>query len=85
LRLNAILNVLIHTTYIRSTGTHHVADVGVQLRNQVSGVPQYIFFVPSLYKIFDEIAVNATDNKHSDKKINEMLITIDSEAGEISM
>ncbi|KGO74230.1 DNA topoisomerase II, eukaryotic-type [Penicillium italicum] len=42
-------------------------------------------FVPGLYKIFDEIVVNAADNKHNDSNMNEMRITIDREAGEISV
>ncbi|KAJ5210801.1 DNA topoisomerase II top2-Penicillium chrysogenum [Penicillium cf. griseofulvum] len=44
-----------------------------------------IYFVHSLYKIFDEIVVNAADHKHNDKKINETLTTTDREAGEISV
>jgi DNA topoisomerase-2 len=44
-----------------------------------------VSFVPGLYKIFDEIVVNAADNKHNDANMNEMRITIDREAGEISV
>ncbi|EKV07062.1 DNA topoisomerase 2 [Penicillium digitatum] len=44
-----------------------------------------VSFVPGLYKIFDEIVVNAADNKHNDSSMNEMRITIDREAGEISV
>ena len=42
-------------------------------------------YVPGLYKIFDEILVNAADNKQNDKNMNEIRVTIDREAGEISV
>ncbi|KAF2092181.1 type II DNA topoisomerase [Saccharata proteae CBS 121410] len=44
-----------------------------------------VSFVPGLYKIFDEILVNAADNKQNDKNMNEIRVTIDREAGEISV
>ncbi|KAJ5976359.1 DNA topoisomerase II eukaryotic-type [Penicillium waksmanii] len=44
-----------------------------------------VTFVPGLYKIFDEIVVNAADNKHNDKGMNEIRVTIDREKGEISV
>ncbi|CAG8364500.1 unnamed protein product [Penicillium salamii] len=44
-----------------------------------------VSFVPGLYKIFDEIVVNAADNKQNDPNMSEMRITIDREAGEISV
>ncbi|KKY29190.1 putative dna topoisomerase ii [Phaeomoniella chlamydospora] len=44
-----------------------------------------VSFVPGLYKIFDEILVNAADNKHNDKNMDEIRVTIDREAGEISV
>lgn len=36
-----------------------------------------ISFVPGLYKIFDEILVNAADNKQRDKKMNCIRVDID--------
>ena len=36
-----------------------------------------ITFVPGLYKIFDEILVNAADNKVRDPKMSEIKIVID--------
>lgn len=42
-------------------------------------------FVPGLYKIFDEILVNAADNKQNDKNMKTIKVTIDREAGEISV
>jgi DNA topoisomerase II len=44
-----------------------------------------ISYVPGLYKIFDEILVNAADNKQNDKNMDEMKVTIDREQGEISV
>ena len=40
-------------------------------------VNREISYVPGLYKIFDEILVNAADNKQRDKKMNTIKITID--------
>ncbi len=42
-------------------------------------------FVPGLYKIFDEILVNAADNKQNDKNMNTIKVTVDREKGEISV
>ena len=42
-------------------------------------------FVPGLYKIFDEIMVNAADNKQRDPTMTSMKITIDRAAGIISV
>jgi DNA topoisomerase-2 len=44
-----------------------------------------ISFVPGLYKIFDEILVNAADNKQNDKNMDEIRVTIDRGSGEISV
>nr|CCA21933.1 predicted protein putative [Albugo laibachii Nc14]CCA24783.1 topoisomerase putative [Albugo laibachii Nc14] len=44
-----------------------------------------ITFVPGLYKIFDEIIVNACDNKQRDASMNTLRVTIDPTAGEISV
>ncbi|KAH8689414.1 DNA topoisomerase II [Talaromyces proteolyticus] len=44
-----------------------------------------VTYVPGLYKIFDEIVVNAADNKQNDKNMDEIKITIDRESGEISV
>lgn len=34
-------------------------------------------YVPALYKIFDEIIVNAADNKQRDKSMNTIKVKID--------
>jgi len=44
-----------------------------------------ISYVPGLFKIFDEILVNAADNKQNDANMNEIRVTIDREKGEISV
>ena len=44
-------------------------------------VHKQVSFVPGLYKIFDEILVNATDNKVRDPKMKELRVDIDVEQG----
>lgn len=44
-----------------------------------------ITYVPGLYKIFDEILVNAADNKQRDKNMSCIKVTIDSENNTISV
>lgn len=48
-------------------------------------VNKEITFIPALYKIFDEILVNASDNKKRDPSMREIRVNIDSESGEISV
>lgn len=40
-------------------------------------VQKRISYVPGLYKIFDEILVNAADNKQRDPKMKYIKVTID--------
>jgi len=44
-----------------------------------------ITFAPALFKIFDEILVNAADNYRKDPSMNTLDVTIDSEKGSISV
>uniref|UniRef100_A0A8C6LRA6 DNA topoisomerase 2 n=1 Tax=Nothobranchius furzeri TaxID=105023 RepID=A0A8C6LRA6_NOTFU len=44
-----------------------------------------VTFVPGLYKIFDEILVNAADNKQRDKNMNRIKVSIDVENNTISV
>ncbi|KAF4587450.1 DNA topoisomerase 2 [Ophiocordyceps camponoti-floridani] len=44
-----------------------------------------ITFVPGFYKIFDEILVNAADNKQRDDSMTHIKVNIDRESGEISV
>ncbi|NWU14364.1 TOP2A topoisomerase, partial [Cephalopterus ornatus] len=52
-------------------------DVGLNYR--------HVTFVPGLYKIFDEILVNAADNKQRDKNMSCIKVTIDVENSTISV
>lgn len=42
-------------------------------------------YVPGLYKIFDEVLVNAADNKQRDKNMDEIKVIVDREKGFISV
>ena len=42
-------------------------------------------YVPGLYKIFDEVLVNAADNKQRDKNMDEIKVVVDRENGFISV
>ena len=44
-----------------------------------------VSFVPGFYKIFDEILVNAADNKQRNHDMTTMKVTINKESGEISV
>jgi len=44
-----------------------------------------VSFVPGLYKIFDEILVNAADNKQRDPTMKLIKVVVDREKGEISV
>ncbi|CAK96636.1 uncharacterized protein An08g08550 [Aspergillus niger] len=44
-----------------------------------------VSYVPGLYKIFDEIVVNAADNKQNDENMSEIRVTVDRESGVISV
>ncbi|KAK4236640.1 DNA topoisomerase [Achaetomium macrosporum] len=44
-----------------------------------------ISYVPGLYKIFDEILVNAADNSQRDSSMTYLKVTVDRESGEISV
>uniref|UniRef100_A0A8D0G650 DNA topoisomerase 2 n=1 Tax=Sphenodon punctatus TaxID=8508 RepID=A0A8D0G650_SPHPU len=52
-------------------------DVGLNFRD--------VTFVPGLYKIFDEILVNAADNKQRDKSMSCIKVTVDPENNTISV
>ena len=44
-----------------------------------------IKFIPGLYKIFDEILVNAADNYQRDNKMTQIDVTIDEKTGTITV
>ncbi|CAG9332775.1 unnamed protein product [Blepharisma stoltei] len=53
--------------------------------DQQTMVFRQIQYVPGLYKIFDEILVNAADNYQRDKRMNKIEVTLDPERGMISV
>lgn len=71
-------------TYIGSTERSE-KQMWVYNSEQESMEFREISYVPGLYKIFDEILVNAADNRHNDKNMNEIKVNIDREQGEISV
>lgn len=70
-------------TYIgsveRQTQAMWVYDEGVGMNFRT------ITYVPGLYKIFDEILVNAADNYQRDNSMDELRVTIDPESNTISV
>jgi DNA topoisomerase II len=48
-------------------------------------ISREIKIVPGLYKIFDEILVNAADNKIRDSNMDHIKVTVDRENGSISI
>lgn len=44
-----------------------------------------VTYIPGLYNIFDEVIVNAADNKQRDPSMSEIRVTIDRQSGEISV
>ena len=71
-------------TYIGST-EHATQHMWVYSSATEEMENREVSFVPGLYKIFDEIVVNAADNKHNDKNMNEIRVTVDRASGEISV
>ncbi|KAL6884131.1 type II DNA topoisomerase [Trichoderma longibrachiatum] len=71
-------------TYI---GSVEKTDQQMWVFNKETKLMEYrnITYVPGFYKIFDEILVNAADNKQRDSSMNMMKVTIDRESGEISV
>eukprot|EP00096_Caligus_rogercresseyi_P005023 TRINITY_DN1980_c0_g1_i2.p1 TRINITY_DN1980_c0_g1~~TRINITY_DN1980_c0_g1_i2.p1 ORF type:complete len:1518 (+),score=657.25 TRINITY_DN1980_c0_g1_i2:186-4739(+) len=69
-------------TYIGSvqslTESNYVIQDGKVLSREIT-------FVPGLYKIFDEILVNAADNKQRDPKMDTIKVDIDPEKNEIKV
>ena len=64
-------------TYIGSVEFCDKTPMWVYDTKEEKIVQREITFVPGLYKIFDEILVNAADNKQRDPKMNLIKINID--------
>uniref|UniRef100_A0A1B6ECC9 DNA topoisomerase 2 n=1 Tax=Clastoptera arizonana TaxID=38151 RepID=A0A1B6ECC9_9HEMI len=75
LRPDTYIGSVEHTTELM-----WVYDAGLE-----SMVQKEISFVPGLYKIFDEILVNAADNKQRDPKMDCIKITINAKENTISI
>ncbi|KAL2127456.1 hypothetical protein VTI74DRAFT_10696 [Chaetomium olivicolor] len=71
-------------TYI---GSVEVTDQKMWVYNKTEKLMENrtISYVPGLYKIFDEILVNAADNSQRDSSMTYLKVTIDRESGEISV
>lgn len=73
-------------TYI---GSVERQDDKMWVYNKTEGIMEYrkVSFVPGLYKIFDEILVNAADNsqRNSEPPMTYLKVSVDRETGEISV
>lgn len=71
-------------TYI---GSVEKTDQQMWVFNKTTSQMEYrnITYVPGFYKIFDEILVNAADNKQRDKSMTAIKVNISRETGEISV
>ena len=90
----------IEETYQKKTQLEHILlrpDTYIGSTEQVTQ-PMFVFnsetqrihsrdvtYTPGLYKIFDEIIVNAADNKQRDSSMDRMEVTVDSETNTISV
>ncbi|VIO94552.1 Probable DNA topoisomerase II, putative [Brugia malayi] len=72
-------------TYIGSVERTDKAPLWVYDMETERIIQRDISYVPGLYKIFDEILVNAADNKQRDSKMNLIKININKETNEISV
>lgn len=71
-------------TYIGSV-EKHTEKLWVFDANAQQMAYREITYVPGFYKIFDEILVNAADNKVRDSTMDQIKVTIDKEAGTITV
>ena len=69
-------------TYIGSVEKHQ-QQMWVYDQDSEEIMLKTITFVPGLYKIFDEIVVNAADNKQRDPKMNKINVSINPDENEI--
>ncbi|XGW08821.1 hypothetical protein V3C99_011270 [Haemonchus contortus] len=72
-------------TYIGSVEYTEKTSMWVYDSETEKLVLKEIQYVPGLYKIFDEILVNAADNKQRDPKMNCIKINIDKEKNQVSI
>ena len=71
-------------TYVGSIEAH-TTDMFVVNPDTLKMEQRKVTYVPGLYKIFDEIVVNAADNKQRDATMTMLKIEIDQEKGRLSV
>lgn len=84
-KLSHVEHILIRPdTYI---GSVERTDQEMWVFNSETTAIEYrkVVYVPGLYKIFDEILVNAADNKQNDKTMDEIKVTVERDTGVISV
>ncbi|XP_059649125.1 DNA topoisomerase 2 [Cornus florida] len=69
-------------TYVGSV-EKHTQTLWIYENNEM--VQRSVSYVPGLYKIFDEILVNAADNKQRDPSMDSLKVVIDAEQNSISV
>ena len=73
-------------TYIGGIESHSVSRWVIDSEKESLGLVQKnISFVPGLYKIFDEVLVNAMDNKQRDETMNRLKVEINHSDGFVSV
>ncbi|KAI6190756.1 DNA topoisomerase 2 [Aphelenchoides bicaudatus] len=72
-------------TYIGSVEYSDKAPMWIYDAAQDKILLREISYVPGLYKIFDEVLVNAADNKQRDSRMSVIKVNIDKERNEISV
>ncbi|VDM73116.1 unnamed protein product [Strongylus vulgaris] len=64
-------------TYVGSTGVAEHADAWVVSEDNQRMVQKKMSYSPALLKIFDEILVNAADNKQRDPEMDQLCVNVD--------
>ncbi|XGW14549.1 hypothetical protein V3C99_000671, partial [Haemonchus contortus] len=72
-------------TYVGSTALAEHPDAWVVSEDGRSCVQMPLTYSPALLKIFDEILVNAADNKQRDPAMDELRVDVDQKGGKISI
>merc|ERR1712100_99259 len=67
-------------------GSIEMTTADIWVYDDIKGMNQRkVSYVPGLYKIFDEILVNAADHKQRDSKMNTIKVELDAENNKISV
>ncbi|CAB3401696.1 unnamed protein product [Caenorhabditis bovis] len=85
-RKTAMEHVLLRPdTYIGGVGVREEQEIWIYNRNSRRMEPRVLTYPPGLIKIFDEILVNAADNKMRDPSMNRLEVEIDRRSGRIGV